>query len=195
MSKNSTNLVCKTIEDILNKGVHARILEIGAASGGTTKKILSLIGDKGKLYCCDPFVDYQDKKDRDNDAVYLRFQNSVKNISNKENFYFKRDKSEIFLKSLVDMGLERSFDLIFIDGDHSTKAVISDFKYSHTLIKDGGIIIFDDWNWIARHMRSIPNIEPPVNIAIEKILIENNKYYDILGVSGSSFSIRKKKEI
>jgi len=194
MSQSSTNLLCKTIQHILNKGVDIRILEIGTASGNTTSKILSLIQDKGKLYCCDPFIEYSDKKGRDNEAAYLRFQNNVKNISNKQNFYFKRVKSENFLKSLVDMGLEKYFDLIYIDGDHSTEAVLVDFKYSNILIKDGGKIIFDDYNWIARHLRHIPNIKPPVKIAVEKILIENNKKYDILSASNDSFTIQKKKE-
>tara|TARA_Y100000034_G_C6850765_1_gene385968 strand:+ start:8 stop:748 length:741 start_codon:yes stop_codon:yes gene_type:complete len=40
--------------------------------------------------------------------------------------------------------LENSVDLLFIDGDHTKKGVIQDWKDYSSLVKKGGIAIFDD---------------------------------------------------
>tara|TARA_A100001515_G_scaffold134008_1_gene123676 strand:+ start:5245 stop:5826 length:582 start_codon:yes stop_codon:yes gene_type:complete len=189
----SRGIVKKTLKNILKTNNFANVLEIGTASGITTKKILSLLENRGRLYCCDPFIDYPDKQNRNNEDAYHKFLNNIKDVSSEENFYFKRDKSENFLDELYSLGLKKTFDLIFIDGDHSTDAVISDFKYADLLIKDGGIIVFDDYHWIARHRRKIANIKPPVKVAVEKILTKS-KDYDVLKISTHDcFVIQKRR--
>jgi len=40
-----------------------------------------------------------------------------------------------------------SFDLIYVDGDHSSKSVLMDAVFSWDLLKEGGLIIFDDYDW------------------------------------------------
>lgn len=40
-----------------------------------------------------------------------------------------------------------SVDLIYIDGDHGSKGVLMDALFSWDLLKEGGILIFDDYNW------------------------------------------------
>lgn len=40
-----------------------------------------------------------------------------------------------------------SFDIIYIDGDHTSQAVYKDAKNSWNLLKSGGILIFDDYLW------------------------------------------------
>lgn len=42
-----------------------------------------------------------------------------------------------------------SFDLIYIDGDHRSKMVLMDIILSWDLLKDGGILIIDDYKWFA----------------------------------------------
>jgi predicted O-methyltransferase YrrM len=49
-------------------------------------------------------------------------------------------------QKLRDLNLN-SFDLIYIDGDHTSKSVLMDAILSWDLLKDGGILIFDDYNW------------------------------------------------
>jgi hypothetical protein len=41
----------------------------------------------------------------------------------------------------------RSFDVIYIDGDHSACAVLNDAILSWPLLKKGGVLIFDDYLW------------------------------------------------
>jgi len=42
-----------------------------------------------------------------------------------------------------------SIDLIYIDGDHRSKMVLMDIILSWDLLKDGGILIIDDYKWFA----------------------------------------------
>ena len=42
---------------------------------------------------------------------------------------------------------EKQYDLIFIDGNHTTKYVMEDSVLSWGLLKVGGIMVFDDYKW------------------------------------------------
>jgi predicted O-methyltransferase YrrM len=41
-----------------------------------------------------------------------------------------------------------TFDVIYIDGDHTSKAALTDALLSFRLLKVGGYLIFDDYVWI-----------------------------------------------
>jgi predicted O-methyltransferase YrrM len=49
-------------------------------------------------------------------------------------------------QKLRDLALN-SFDLIYVDGDHSSRSVLMDAILSWDLLKEGGIMIFDDYAW------------------------------------------------
>jgi predicted O-methyltransferase YrrM len=53
-----------------------------------------------------------------------------------------KEKSSIFLANCKD-----TFDFIYIDGDHTASAVLADALLSWNLLKVGGIIAFDDYQW------------------------------------------------
>jgi len=59
------------------------------------------------------------------------------------------EASETVLPRLVQQG--QVFDLIFIDGNHSFEHVFVDAFYSERLLKEGGILYFDDNNWPGVH--------------------------------------------
>jgi predicted O-methyltransferase YrrM len=46
---------------------------------------------------------------------------------------------------IIDKLTDKSFDLLFIDGDHSHDGVLSDFNIYKDLVKPGGYIVFDDY--------------------------------------------------
>ncbi len=50
---------------------------------------------------------------------------------------------------LAGEGFWESFDFIYVDGCHHAAAVLADAAMSWNLLKPGGIIAFDDyeWNW------------------------------------------------
>lgn len=44
------------------------------------------------------------------------------------------------------------YDLILVDGGHKSKEVILDLVLSWELLRDGGILIIDDYTWIPKHL-------------------------------------------
>lgn len=83
-----------------------------------------------------------------------------------------------------------SCDIIYIDGDHSAPAVLTDAVLSWPLLKEGGILIFDDYQYKLEE-RS-PEKSP--RISIDAFAASFGDYIDTLHV-GSQYIIRKKEKI
>jgi SAM-dependent methyltransferase len=76
-----------------------------------------------------------------------------------------------------------SFDLIYIDGSHAAQNVLTDAVLSWQLLKEGGILIFDDYAWDAAPMIGRPNVAPPQllpGIAIDGFIAANAYEIEIL---------------
>lgn len=71
--------------------------------------------------------------------------------------------------------------ILFIDGDHSFRGVINDFKNYYPLVNTGGYIIFDDY---ADYRHS-----PQVRKAVDYIL-KNYNGFEIIGAFGNEFGAR-----
>ena len=61
--------------------------------------------------------------------------------SNKYLFKYKMTSNEFFKKN------HKYFDLIFVDGDHSSDQVKVDLINSWNILKNGGYLILDDYMW------------------------------------------------
>jgi predicted O-methyltransferase YrrM len=55
--------------------------------------------------------------------------------------------SNLTLVDYVKTNKLHTFDLIHIDGGHETHTVMSDFIYTQFMLKQGGIVVFDDYNF------------------------------------------------
>ena len=61
-----------------------------------------------------------------------------------------------------DRPLGGYFDFIYVDADHTTVGVLLDAELSWPLLKSGGIMAFDDYNWgnaLPLHLRPKPGID------------------------------------
>jgi predicted O-methyltransferase YrrM len=70
-------------------------------------------------------------------------------------------------------------DILFIDGDHSYAGVINDFNNYSKYVKEGGYIVFDDYNDIQ--------YSPEVKKAVDSLEFNG---YKILGTFGDEFGAR-----
>jgi predicted O-methyltransferase YrrM len=93
--------------------------------------------------------------------------------------------------------IPNSFDLIYVDGDHTSQAVFTDAMLSFPLLKSGGIMIFDDYLWMHDGPHTNENIHSPhlhhLNnpyTGINAFLLYNRKYLEVL-VSNWQMIIKK----
>jgi predicted O-methyltransferase YrrM len=72
-----------------------------------------------------------------------RFLNNMRNSGHSSKISVLKGFSQ---EKLRDLKLN-SIDLIYIDGDHKGKSVLQDIILSWDLLKEGGILIIDDYKW------------------------------------------------
>ncbi len=122
-----------------------KVLEIGSYEGLSTNWILDnvLTHDSSKIYCVDTFEGSMEHDDGNKKNLYERFLN---NISDKKQQVevFRGPSREMLLKDEVR---KNKYDFIYIDGSHQAKDVLEDAILSWELLKDEGIMIFDDYLW------------------------------------------------
>ncbi len=111
-----------------------KILEIGAFEGRSSLYFLSNF-PKLKLTVIDPWR----STDGASEDTFYRYQKNVKKFKKRVKI-FRNFSFEILGKFN-----NSSFDCIYIDGDHKSIAVIHDAVLSYNLIKNDGLIIFDDY--------------------------------------------------
>jgi len=141
-----------------NQEIH--ILEIGSFEGLSAIWFIDnfLKNEKSTITCIDPWENYS----QDTDSF-----NSYFKEDNQWNFKDMKIK-EMFLHNIIESGKsnqvkiiqgfsheklpliicdKNKFDIIFIDGNHTAPFVLTDMVMSWYLLKEGGYMILDDYNW------------------------------------------------
>lgn len=116
----------------------------------------------------------------------IRFERNVKKSGFADKVKVIKGGSQIVLRDLPI----NSFDIIYIDGDHSAPAVLSDAVLSWLLLKEGGILIFDDYRYKLKERA--PEERP--KISIDAFASSYREYLDTLSVA-RQFIIRKNERI
>jgi len=122
-------------------------LEIGCFEGRATCWFLqNALSQSGVMVCVDPFKGSMEHKDMDLTELYERFAFNVASAkkSDQQLTVLKRSSYEA-LADLIHKNW--MFDFIYIDGDHTAPAVLTDACMAWPLLKQGGIMLFDDYHW------------------------------------------------
>jgi len=150
------------------------IIEIGCFEGFGTLKLNELLcqHDSSKIVCVDPFDDEYVKGNlefSDIDPIFIgqydKFINNTQSI--KDKITVEKGYSDDILPRLT----AKSFDFIYIDGDHSENAVYKDGVNAFRLSKSGGIILFDDYYWIHKSQITKNGIEKFISEYQDKIIV------------------------
>ena len=120
-------------------------LEIGSFQGRSTVWLLEniLTNNTSKITCIDTFegsIEHTINFQNDIKNLFDIFSHNISKFKNKVNII--KNKSQNALKHIND-----KYDFIYIDGDHKASSVIEDAILSFSLLKKGGIMIFDDYMW------------------------------------------------
>jgi len=138
------------------------VLEIGCFEGLTTCHICDfLLNEGGRIICIDPLEDQYltenlDKKAKKTNKELKQFKGQydrfIRNTKGKPVQLIRMTSSEAFKEEGFN---EFRFDLIYIDGDHRGGAVYRDACNSWEVLKQGGFMLFDDYEWATETQRGI----------------------------------------
>lgn len=158
-------------------------LEIGCFEGKATLWLLQniLTDQSSKITVVDTFlgsIEHQGEYETKN--LYQRFLENIE--PHKEKVIIEKGKSQIVLR-----GLTTQFDFIYVDGSHLACDVLEDGVLAFRLLKDHGVMIFDDYEW-AEYDEPVLTPKP----GIDAFLSGFKGKFDLLSC-GYQVIIRKKR--
>lgn len=138
----------------------AKILEIGSFEGRSAVAFLTILPN-ARITCVDPF----------NMEQHRRFDHNVAEFGTRVRKL--RGVSAAVLPNLVVE--QETFDVIYIDGDHTRSGTLIDTLLCWPLLKRGGLLIWDDYLW-----KVLPEAENRPKQAIDWFLKEKGADLQIL---------------
>ena len=143
---------CVTFSKIFNRAAPVRILEVGSWKGRSTLFLLTYF-TQGQLIAVDTWAgmdEYQYSATRDLRDLESRFDANVAPFAPR---LTKRKGSSLHvLPQLLDE--QQKFDVIYVDGSHFADDVLADGIAAWRLLKQGGVLIFDDF--LSSHYPRVP---------------------------------------
>jgi predicted O-methyltransferase YrrM len=136
---------CVTFSRIFSRADPVRILEIGSWEGRSTLFLLTYF-TQGHLTAVDTWAgsdEYEYNATSDLRELEARFDH---NVSSGAPRLTKRKGSSLYvLPQLLDE--QQTFDVIYVDGSHFADDALTDAINAWRLLKQGGVMIFDDVMW------------------------------------------------
>lgn len=108
-------------------------LEIGAFEG-LSANFIAWAFPKASVTCVDVWVTPSEEILFDRNTAWFR-----------DRLDKQKTTSARYLAEAQDAGA--AFDLIYVDGDHHADAVLADGMMAFRLLREGGILVFDDFLW------------------------------------------------
>jgi hypothetical protein len=143
-----------------------RALEVGTFEGRSALWFLEniLTDPTSTITCVDIWVGPYEKT----------FDENIKAYDHPGKVIKIKNRSDEALRKLSP----KSFDFIYIDGSHEAKDVLVDAVMAWDLLKLGGLIIFDDYNWYGPRSWLVANFTP--KIAIDAFLEIFKPYVELV---------------
>lgn len=135
----------KNIEKIFSKDLIApkMTMEIGVFEGQTSFWMLDNYPSIDLHIGIDPFRGNYSVDETLLDIVEDRFWQNMQECRHASKFRFIKAKSNVALYDI-----HNHLDFIYIDGDHTADAVLTDLVLSFNLLRSGGVMLCDDaTNW------------------------------------------------
>jgi hypothetical protein len=126
------------LKEIIDTNKPINYLEIGCFEGNCHKWMYEniLLHPNSKSTVVDPF-----EKSLTHSDSHDIFKNNL--TSHLDKITINKGYSDDILPLLE----KESYDIIYVDGDHTAEAAFKDGVNSFPLLKEGGIMIFDDYLW------------------------------------------------
>jgi predicted O-methyltransferase YrrM len=185
--------VAKPIWDqILPQINPSRILEIGSYEGASVCYLIDAVGRLKdiEIHCVDSWGGGVEHEDINMSEVEDRFVQNTRDAMgrshNKIELAVHKGRSDLVLSSLLSSGKVGYFDFIYIDGSHQAPDVLCDALLGFRLLREGGVMVFDDYLWQEQLEGGVDLIRCPkiaidsfTNIYSRKIRIISVPLYQI----------------
>ena len=137
----------------------SKILEIGCFEGASTCYLVENISKKKniEIHCIDNWNGGLEHREdgfypiENMNKTYERFKKNISYVTHnalyKPKIVIHKDNSDLALSKLINAGFIDYFDFIYIDGSHQAPDVLLDAVLSFRLLKEKGIVGFDDYLW------------------------------------------------
>lgn len=135
----------------------SRVLEIGSFEGRSTCYLIEELSKVQpiEIHCIDSFeggVEHQAGEAKvEMPQVEPRFRHNtgiaLEKAANHVTLEVHRGYSDVELAKLLANGMQNYFDFIYVDGSHQAPDVLLDALLSFKLLRIGGLIGFDDYQW------------------------------------------------
>ena len=180
-----SNRMARFARNILAAGFSppVRYLEIGAFEGSSLAFVHALLKGKVAATAIDPFANYGELPSVDMSSVEDRFTRNMRSIGAEVRTL--RGTSIEFLPKLIAAG--EKFDLIFIDGSHSSLDVMTDATLSWQLLAERGLLIFDDYRFRKRENGRVFECKPAIDAFVQMI----GREVEIVDVAAQVFIRRR----
>lgn len=164
------------LTDIISTmGPRVQGIEIGVLQGMNSYMLLDACPNITKIVGVDPYAPYQDWQGPVTQAMmdeaYSEFL---------ENHELMKSRFELFKMSSADAAKElkdKSYDFVFIDGDHSIKGVLNDLDNYAPKVRPGGIIAGHDIGIYSVNMAVTAWLRRKSMSPKKLTLIENQAWY------------------
>ena len=140
------------------------ILELGSYQGASAFLFLSLLKNS-KITCVDSFEDLRN---------FELFNKILKEFLIKERVMLSKSSTLSFFSKEMKKNF---YDITYIDAGHGYSDLIIDIYCSFDQTIDGGIIIFDDYEWQEKNLMPM---DKNVRLAINDFLERANGCYEVL---------------
>lgn len=155
----------------------SKILEIGSFEGACICYLIEKLAHKHALeiHSIDTWDGSIEHKGEGFEAAIMsdvesRFKANIsiaqENAQNIVHMHIHKGSSHQKLAGLMNDGYENYFDLIYVDGSHQAPDVILDAVLGFKLLRNGGVMIFDDYLWNEPMPNGVDPLRSP-KIAID----------------------------
>ena len=158
-TNNWFGITAKSVWDSLIPQINpTRILEIGSYEGASTCYLIEKLAASKEIevHCVDTWEGGVDHKkggvaEINMSDVEKRFHHNTKiaisKVENPVRLVIHKGFSDFSLSKLIAEGKQGYFDFIYVDGSHQAPDVLCDALLSFRLLKNNGVIAFDDYLW------------------------------------------------